>query len=501
MLNNGNSKITSEGDHNSVNADLLYRKKLKKKGRTISVDFTENYTAINSTGYLFSQNNFFTHDTLSLAQITDQYKIINSKTQAINTNATYTEPLSVASSVIINYGIQTNNSTALKNSYNRSQSGKYDSLDNLYSNDYTFNTFTQKGGAFYSLVKKKFRFYAGSNVGFSNFSQKDLYADTTEKRNFVNWYPHSNINYQFSGQSSLYFNYNGQTTQPTLQQIQPVRNNDDPLNINVGNGALKPSFQNTFNLNYYSFKALTNKNLYARMSYSFNENAISTNSFTDSIGRRITQYINVHGNYSLSAYMDYGFKWKKPDIGFNLNGAFNQNRNVSVVNAQQNITNSSNYTFGVYVGKYKEKVLDCSFRANATYTTSTSSIQTNISTKYWSYELAPNLDFFLPLKMQVHADLDYNFREKTSAFDNNTNVALLNAWFGKKLLKKDQLLIKISGNDILNQNKGINRNVSSNFISQTTNSTIQRYFMLSFVWNFTKAGGAAPVNNGMIIVN
>jgi hypothetical protein len=153
------------------------------------------------------------------------------------------------------------------------------------------------------------------------------------------------------------------------------------------------------------------------------------------------------------------------------------------------------------MGKYKEKVLDCSFRANAIYTTSTSSIQTNITTKYWSYELQPTLDFSLPLKMQIHADLDYNFREKTSAFDNNTNVALLNAWLGKKLLKKDQLLIKISGNDILDQNKGISRNVSSNFISQTTNSTIQRYFMLSFVWNFTKAGSAAPQGGGMMIIN
>ena len=501
MLNNGNSKVTSEGNHNSLNADLLYRKKLKKKGRTLSVDVLENYADIHSTGYLFSQNNFFTHDSLSLSQLTDQYKIINSKTQAINANATYTEPLSIISSLIINYGIQVNNSSALKNSYNKSQGGKYDSLDNLYSNDYSFNTFTQKGGLFYSLSKKKLKFYAGSNVGFSNFKQTDLYADTVEKRNFVNWYPNARISYQLASQSEIYFNYTGSTTQPTIQQIQPIRNNDDPLNIAIGNGALKPSFQNTFRLNYYSFKALTNTNLYGGLNYSFNENAISASSYVDSLGRRISQFINVSGNYHLSTYLNYGFKWKKPDINFQLNGNFDRNRNVSVVNAEQNITKSGNYTFGIYMGKYKEKKYDLNFRANATYTTSTSSIQTNITTKYWSYELQPNFDYYLPLKMQVHADLDYNFREKTSAFDNNTNVALLNAWLGKKLLKKDQLLIKISGNDILNQNKGISRNVNSNFISQTNNSTIQRYFMLSFVWNFTKAGTAANSGGGMIFVD
>jgi hypothetical protein len=377
--------------------------------------------------------------------------------------------------------------------------GKYDSLDNTYSNDYLFNTLTQKGGFYYSYVKKKFRFYAGSNIGYSHFAQEDLMADTNGRRNFVNWYPNANLSYIFSGQSSLFLRYSGSTTQPTMQQIQPLRNNEDPLNISVGNASLKPSFQNTFTINYYSFKAMTNNNIYARINYSFNEAAISTSSFTDSIGRRITQFINVNGNYSLSGNIDYGFKWKKPDININLNGSLNQNRNLSMVNSQMNTTNSGNYTAGFYIGKYIEKKYDLSVNGSVTYTISNSSIQTNISVRYWSYTFSPNIDYFLPFKMQVHADLGYTFRQKTSAFDNNTNVALLNAWFGKKLMKNDALLIKITGNDILDQNKGINRNVSSNFISQTTNTTIQRYFMLSFVWNFSKAGITVPHGGGMII--
>jgi hypothetical protein len=221
----------------------------------------------------------------------------------------------------------------------------------------------------------------------------------------------------------------------------------------------------------------------------------------DSLGRRITQSVNVSGNYSLSGNINYGFKWRMPDINFNLNSNISKNKNVSYVNGEQNITNSGNYTLGMYAGKYKEKKFDISFSASATYTSSNSSIQTNITTKYWSYNLQPNLDIFLPLNTQVHSDLSYTYRQRTLVFENNTNVALWNAWIGKKLLKGDQLLIKISGNDILNQNKGITRNVSSNFISQNTYSTIQRYFMLSVVWNFTKTGTTAPNGSGMIIMN
>jgi len=500
-LNNGMNKTSTTGDNNSFNSELLWKKKFKKKGRTISIDAIENYTNTTSNGYLFSANNFYANDTLSLAQVTDQYKTNAGKTFSLTTNATYSEPLSAVSSLLFNYGVIVNNSAADKLSYNKSQTGKYDSLDHVYSSDYSFNMFTQKGGLSYSLTKKKLRFGIGSNVGYSDFKQNDLFADTTGKRSFVNWYPHANFSYDLATQNSIFIGYYGSTVQPTLQQIQPIQNNQDPLNIVVGNAGLKPAFQNNIRMQYYFFKALTNNNLFTNFNYNFTQNAISTNSYVDTLGRKITQSINVSGNYTLSANIDYGFKWKKPDIYFGPRIGVSKNRNNSIVNNEQNTTNSNNYTFGLYVSKYKEKKIECSLNTSATYTTSTSSIQAGFGTKYWTYNLHPDFDFFLPLKFQLHTDLDYTFRQRTSVFDNNTNIAFWNAWFGKKILKGDQLLIKVSANDILNQNKGITRNVSSNFISQQSYSTIQRYFMLSVVWNFTKTGTASPSGGGMMFVN
>ncbi len=92
----------------------------------------------------------------------------------------------------------------------------------------------------------------------------------------------------------------------------------------------------------------------------------------------------------------------------------------------------------------------------------------------------------------MHTEVDANFRQKTSAFDFNTNVILWNAWIGKKFFKGDALLLKVSANDLLNQNIGFNRSVNSNFISQNTYSAIQRYVLFSVVWNFNKAGTPAP---------
>jgi hypothetical protein len=104
----------------------------------------------------------------------------------------------------------------------------------------------------------------------------------------------------------------------------------------------------------------------------------------------------------------------------------------------------------------------------------------------------PGADIFLPWHVQIHGDANLNIRQKTPVFPTNNNVFLVNGWIGKKLLKNDQLMLKAAVNDLLNQNNGFNRNVSSSFITQNTYTTIKRYFLFSVVWNFTKAGIPVP---------
>jgi hypothetical protein len=210
----------------------------------------------------------------------------------------------------------------------------------------------------------------------------------------------------------------------------------------------------------------------------------------DASGKRTNQAVNVNGNRSASIYANYGIKLKKPEMRIGYNGNFSYNRFVNYVNNALNVTNSNNYTSGFYLSRTKEKIYDINLEASATYTNSRSSVQQAIKTNYWTYRINPNVDVYLPLKFQLHTDCDINLRQKTAAFDKNNNVFLWNAWLGKKLMKNDALLIKASVNDLLNENIGFSRQVSSNFISQNTYSTISRYLFLSVVWNFNKNGTA-----------
>lgn len=483
LVNQGDRTLSTTGDLNSFNSGFLWRKKFKKKGRTFSLDVRENYNTNASTGFLYADNQFFKLGQYFSTHITDQYKVVNSSLLAFNAKATYTEPLSKVATLILNYGITLNNNSSNRSSFNKSGAGKYEILDSVYSNDYTFNIFTQNGGVNYSLTLKKFKLNVGNNLGFTSFSQTDNRSHLSATRSFVNWFPQSYISYLFTSQKQLYLSYLGSTIQPSLQQIQPLRTNDDPLNIVIGNADLRPSFRSNVNMVYYNYKALSHTNVRMGVSYSGINNAFASKDFVDSLGRRVSQAINVNGNRTLSGNFNYGFQLFGAQVGFN--GYVSDARYVNIVNSLENVTKSQTYSLGFYAGKTIEKLYANSISGNVSYTTSQSSIQQNAGIHYWTYNIRPDFDFYLPWKLQIHTDCDFIFRQKTSVFDVNNNVVFLNAWLGKKLLNGDALVIKVSVNDLFNQNIGFNRTVNSNFITENTYSTIQRYFLLSAVWNFT----------------
>ena len=497
LANQGIRNTSATGDIRTLNGNILWRKKLAKKGRSLSVNFKENYNSTATDGTLFSDNSFYSHGAFSYRQITDQHKKSESRNLLLDSRITYTEPLSASSYLSGTYGISLNNSSSDRNSFNRSPDGKYDQFDTLYSNDYRFNLFTQQGGLSYALIKKKFRFVVGNNLGATHFLQDDLHADTSLKRSFINWHPSASFTYIFNQQKRLAFRYDGSTSQPSIRQIQPKPVNDDPLNISIGNPGLRPQFRNSIYLNFYEYKTLTQRSINSYLNYGFTQNAIISSSTVDPSGKRENQFLNLGGiqNQYLSGYFGYNFKWKKPaiNVGWSANASWNKYGNI--VNQLLNSTSSGNYTLGINLSRSKDNFYDASLICSGTYTESRSTINSNVVTRYKTWSINPNLEIYLPLKIQLHGDAAVSLREKTSVFDGNNNVVLLNAWIGRKFLKNDALLIKAAGNDLLDQNIGFNRYVSSNFISQNTYTSIRRYFMLSISWNFTRSGTPAPHGN------
>lgn len=492
IVNNTNRKTSSVSDIGGINSSLLWRKKFSKPRRTLSVLVAENYNRTNGEGTLDAVTNFYKQGQVDSLQKIDQRKVTNNETVNVNGNITYTEPISKSSVLSFTYALNVSNNHSNRLSYNQGSDGKYMALDSLYSNDYSFNMLTNSGGLNYAYSNKKMRVSIGSNVGFSSYRQSDLFSGRSLNRNFANWYPKAVFRYNFTQQRRFSFNYNGYTQQPGINDLQPVRVNNDPMNIVIGNPDLKPAFNNNFNLNFSDYKVMTQRNIWVSAYYSITSNAISSRSVLSPDGKQTTQSVNVNGNSNGRIHGNIGWKIAPWDmrLGPSLNAGMN--RNVNYVNGVYNVTKSANGGFGLYASKGKDKKYDIYLDASANYNTSVSSIQTNLRTSYWTFSASPNVDVYLPLKIMLHAEMNGEIRQKTTLFDKNNNMAIINGSVTKKFGKKELIEAVFSVNDILNQNIGFDRSVNTNTITQTTRSTIGRYGMLSFIWNFNKLGAAAP---------
>ncbi len=495
IINESNRTTTNEGDNSLLNTNLFWRKKFAKKGRTISINSDLNFNNRSEDGFLLATNNFYNPTGLLIKQDNiDQKKVSKQITSNINTLVTYTEPLWKNTFLVLNYRLGVSRNDAERNTFSKNSGGKYLTLLDTLSNHFIFNTTDQLGSFNIKYNVKKVNFAVGSGFGTAVYRMTDIRKDLARDVRFNNFVPSLTFNYTPKQQRRVTFSYNGNTRNPTLQQIQPIVDNIDPLYIVVGNPNLKQSFTHNVNFRASDYKVLKSRNISFSVNYSSTENAISDASRVDSLGRRISQAINVDGNYNVSAYANYGFE-VIPSLNIGFSAGPRKGRNANIINGINNVTENSSINLGINSGYWSDKWINFWLNFNANYNSSISSIRPEVKTQYWSYSAYTNLQLkFKKQKLYIDMNLEANLYQKTAVFANQLDVYILSPSIRKVLSKDDKWEAKFYVNDLLNQNQGINRNISSNFISETTSQTIQRYFMLSLIYNFTKNG--KPSNMG-----
>ncbi len=465
-----------------LTSNLSYRKKFAKKGRTISVLSDLNFNDKAQDATLISENIFFDAANLitSIDKV-DQIKANQQTTSSIASNVVYTEPLSEKSFLIFKYGL-----TIAKNDAERVTSNNNGAIVDSLSNHFVFNTVNNSGSLSYRYVAKKVNFIIGSGVGTANYQLNDLELGTNRGINFTNFIPSASLNFNPKQQRKVRFNYNGNTTNPTLQQIQPIIDNSDPLNIAVGNANLQQGFSNKFSFNASDYKVLKSRSISLNANYTATNNAITNSSQVDDNGRTIRKYVNVDGSFNYNFNVGYGLDIYK-GVNLGLRTGKNFNRYINYVNDVKNINDNDGIEYTLNLNYWSDTWFNFYWQLTATNNQSTSSIRANTTTNYWSYSSYGNFNFnFKKAKTYIAIENDINVYQKSIAFPDQRNIYLVSPSIRKVIGKKDQFELKLFAFDIFNQNNYVRRNISSNFISETTNNGIRRYFLLGFVYNFSK---------------
>lgn len=488
-----NRQINNESTMKRLNSSLYWQKKFNKKRRTLTLGLTESYEESQALGFLYSTNTKYNNG--GSIDIIDQKKDNNNTGLRLGGSAIYTEPLTKALAVSLEYRLSVNNSTSERSTFNKTTptADTYEDLDSTFSNNYAYNIVTHTGGTTLSWDYKKVDFSTGISVANTDFTQRDLRQDTVFSYGVVNLFPKASLRWKIGKQTNLRVHYYGRTEQPTIQQIQPLQDNTNPNNIAIGNADLKQEFNNGINLNFNDYKVLSGRWIYIYSGFTLVDNAITRAEYIDSVGRRTYQYMNVDGNYN--GYFGGGIGKRIIKWNARVGSSFstNINRTNNFVNNVKNTSNYNSYRIGVDAGyETKDEKFEFDLGTDFTYNDNSASIST-LATSYWTIEYTFDISYELPWKLEIGTDFNWYVREQTAVFDRNNNVFRWNAYVGKKFLKNDQLELRATVYDILNQNLGFNRFATSNQITENSYNTIRRYGLISLVWNFTKmAAGAAP---------
>jgi len=471
---------TGTGNSETYNGNINYSKRFHKKGRTLSIDVQpesqsgKNFeNSINNTFYFDENGGINRIDSINLN------KNNASKQGSLGTRISYTEPISKNWAMEAGYSFKTISSSSYR-FVNDKGALKIDSL----SNNFKFINFSNVGRIVMQYKVQNFSVSTGIEATQTKFELRDLDKKTDFDRNYLNLSPSTNLIYKIDNNSSLSANYNGYMQQPGINQLQPVRQLNNPLYQIIGNSALRPSFTNNFGLSFNSFQFKTDEYLSAYFSYGFTNNAITETEIVDDFNKRISSFTNLNGINSTAGNIYYSRGFSKINFRLGVDLGFNTSNNITVINFTRNKTRNNQYNLRTTFNYYTPKI-DLSYSPSASFMYGKSSIGDINDGKSLTHDHEFSGTAQLPYGLEFNTSLSLSFRPANSSFERDLNIAILNSYLTAKLLKNQALEIKLTATDLLNQKIGYSRFVGGNIKSENTFSYIPRYALIGVNWNFS----------------
>ncbi len=482
-LNQSRTQNNSWGSGVNWANNMIWRKRFLRPGRTLSVNLSNTFNNNDRQSYNIIKAKFNPRDI---------YNNTDAKTRNYGIGFSYTEPLTRNQVMEFNYNYTRNRSESDRVSLNfNTTTGKYDITDLTLTNHFQNLNEGHRAGMNYRVVQKKYNYQFGIGVQQTLLESNNITKNILQSQKFTNLFPTASFNYQFARSRSLRFNYRGSTRQPGISQLQEVVDISSTPYLYKGNAALKQEFSNNISLSYNFFDIVKYSNFFAFLTYNNTYNRISNSVTINPDGTQLTIPVNLNGYYALSGNVNIGFPVRKMKGGnFNTTTRATMNRDPSLYKGQKNYTSNLNIGEDLRLNYNHKEKLDLGLTASINYNSVhyTNPGQLNQDQSYFTHNYSADATYTFKKGIILSSDFDYTFNTgRTNGY--NRNYAMWNASLGKQLFKKKRGEIKASVFDMLNQNTNVVRNIGSNYIEDVQNTTLQRFFMLSFIYHMNRMGG------------
>ncbi|MEO0468265.1 MAG: outer membrane beta-barrel family protein [Bacteroidota bacterium] len=496
-LENRNSRDNlGQGSALSASTDLTYQRRFRKAGRLLVGSLNLSGNQDDQDLDLFSINQFLPNDPLGFADTIRQNQLQENNQLSYRASLSYTEPLGKKRYLTFSaiHSDLTNEVRRDVVDLEGNTEVPNEALSNHFRRGYLFDV----AGLRFRINQKKYNFSIGINAQRSLLDGELISLDTSIRQDFLNFLPQLQFRYELGTGSNFNLFYRTSVREPSIQQLQPIVDNSNPLNIYVGNPELRPEYNHNLNLRYMYFSSFSFVSFMANVNATYTENKITNAKTIDDLFRQSITPINVENDVQIVSSFNYGMPIRPLGVRVNLDANLVYGRSLLFVNELENTVERLIGQYEFTIENRKKDVVDLLLGVSLTSNQTQYSVSEELDQSFLNQTWFADLRLNLFDKWALSTVFDYNIYGG-DAFNEQTTIPLWQASISRFILKNKRGELKLSAYDLLNQNVGFNRTSNFNYLQEERIQSLARYFLLSFTLNLSKFGAKRP--SGGIEIN
>lgn len=277
---------------------------------------------------------------------------------------------------------------------------------------------------------------------------------------------------------------------PDLTNMVDYRDDSDPLNIRLGNSALRSIHNYNTNL-YLAYKGSRQRLANINIGYSQTDNEVAYGlTFDKNTGVSTIKPQSVNGNWKANfstgytQAIDKAHKWT---IDNQLSANYNHNVDLATVegytDSQRSIVHNYQLDDNIKLNFRPDDKNEICLHAGGTYNIIKGERSGFEDIKAGDYRVGMNAQVALPWKFNITSDITMFARRGYQSEEMNTTDWVWNAQITRSFLN-GRLISKLSGFDILHQLSNTQYTVNAQGRTERWHNSIPRYVMLSLAWSF-----------------
>ena len=501
FVNRNEGQSLGESDNKSAGGSIQANRRLNDKGRNLTLRLQGGYSDNANDNWSYNTTRYYN------TGYTDER---NRYTATPSNNYNYSGQLIWSEPIFTKMFLQFSYRLNYSSNENDRQTYKYDNMgygfmeqpdnwkecrDDSLSKYSKYTTLRHDIQISYRINREKLRLNTG--IRFQPYetrleykTQGQLYTPTQQE---MNWNPTFDLRYMFNDNTDIRFRVNGSSSQPSMTDLLPIRDNTNPLYITEGNPDLKPSFNTNANIDFHTYNADTQNSFMFGARYRITNNSISNRvEYNPETGGQTTRPDNINGNWNAGGniggtltlkdqrFTINSFTW----LNYSEQAAFLYQNNETLKMTTKNFTPSEHLSTS-----FRDEKIELTLNGDVSLNHARNDLRPASDLDTWSFSYGATGNFTTVWNLRFAFDLLNSCRRGYEDATFNTDELIFNAEIQKSFLKNKAAIISAQFFDIFGQRKNYSRNISATSRSNTEFDVINQYFMLHFVYKLNILNG------------